>query len=135
MNQRLKEIVANQGKSRRGGVVKRRGEMDSLIADLVHTRFSDYQFTVSAFARDVGISESFLRELIHDLYMMSPRDFIESVRVEEALKIMSKNPDTDLYRLPLEVGYMSYRTFLEAFKRWTHKTPSGYRDLICKKSK
>lgn len=104
--------------------------LNEKILEKVQNGFTDYQFTVEVLAREVGLSVSALRERSHFHYKMSPRKLIETVRLEEALKLISKNHTQCLYEVCCNVGYLSLRTFLDAFKKRLNITPTEWKDTM-----
>ncbi len=100
------------------------------IMERIRRRYSDYQFTVEVLAYEVGMSLSQLRERIHFDYGMSPQELIETVRLEEAVRLLFNNVHENLYELCANVGYMNLRTFLDAFKRRTGVTPTRWRSTM-----
>lgn len=107
-----------------------KSEKHKNIIERVRDRYVDYQFTVEHLANEVGLSLSQLRERIHFEYGMSPQELIETVRLEEAIKSLCKNKRQNLYELCATVGYMSLRTFLDAFKRRVGVTPTHWRAAV-----
>ena len=109
------------------GTERSRNEKVGEIMDVVRARFTDYQFTVEVLAQEVGSGVSYLREIVHAHYRMSPHELIEVVRLEEAMILLCENHANNLYQLCSNVGYLSLRTFLDAFKRRTGMTPTEWK--------
>lgn len=61
----------------------------------------------------------------------SPQWLIETVRIGEALKELSKQ-DGRLYEVCKRVGYMNHKTFRRAFKKRLGITPSEFREMVSK---
>ncbi len=100
------------------------------IMDTTRNRFADYQFTVDELAREVGMSVSYLREIVHIHYGMCPHELIETVRLEEALRAICRNHMDNPYIICSSVGYISLRTFLDAFKKRVGVTPTDWKRSI-----
>lgn len=107
------------------------GMREGEIIDIVRNRFAGYQFTVEELARETGIGVSHLREKVHLQYHMCPQELIETVRLEESLIRISANHTQNLYEVYSNVGYLSLRTFLDAFKRRLGVTPTECRNALC----
>lgn len=79
---------------------------------------------------ELGISKSHLSKLINSYSNYNFSDFVNALRVEQAKKFLS-NDDFSAYTIVaigLECGFNSKSTFYSAFKKFTSKTPTIYRD-------
>lgn len=94
------------------------------IMEIIQSRCAEYQFTVEVLAAEAGISPTYLRELVQISYQMSPHELIETVRLREAIKLMSENNCTNLFKILRKVGYLHVKTFREAFEKRIGMTPS-----------
>lgn len=123
-------MVSNVHCFRQGPWSERRQQQMDKIIEMVRRRYSDYQFTVERLANEVGSSLSQLRETVHFDYGMSPQELIETVRLEEAMKLLYGGPHKNLYEICASVGYVSLKTFLDAFKRRIGVTPTHWRTTV-----
>jgi AraC-like DNA-binding protein len=75
------------------------------------------------------MTKSYFSKLVksHSSYKFS--DFINSVRVEQAKKLLSDNEFSQytIVAIGLECGFNSKSTFYSAFKKFTSETPTTYR--------
>ncbi len=101
------------------------------IIAIVRNRFADYQFTVEKLAEEAGIGVSHLREKVHLYYKMCPQELIETVRLENALRLLCKNHAQSLYDVIPQCGYRYERTFLDAFEKRLGATPTVCRNALC----
>ena len=54
-------------------------------------------------------------------------EFVNTVRVHEAARLLCEEPDRNILDIAMTVGFNSKSTFNLAFKRATGMTPSHYR--------
>lgn len=95
----------------------------------VRKRFADKSFNVQCWARELDLSESYLREFINVNFNTDPQHLIETIRLEAAIRLIYKN-DVSLYTVCSESGYSNQKTFRQAFKRRLKKTPQELRKVI-----
>ena len=79
---------------------------------------------------ELGMSKSHFSKLINSYSNYNFSDFINSLRVEQAKQFLS-NDDFNSYTIVaigLECGFNSKSTFYSAFKKFTTKTPTTYRE-------
>lgn len=98
--------------------------LDSIEA-LIRSMASDPNLSVDAVARCQGLSSSYLRELAHFAFKMSPRKMIETVRLENAVSLM-KSGTYDIYTICTRIGYSNTKTFRAAFEKRIGWCPSEF---------
>lgn len=90
--------------------------------------FLSADLTLSDLAQQLGTNSSLLSKVINSQYGQPFNDFINSARVDEAIRLM-KDPyyqKYSLHAIALEAGFYSKATFNRAFKKFTGSTPSEY---------
>jgi len=93
-------------------------------------RYVDPFLNLEALASELGIGVSHLSKLINTFSSYNFSDYINSLRVEQAKKLL-EDETFDQYTIlsiGLESGFNSKSTFYSAFKKFTSLTPSLYRD-------
>lgn len=89
--------------------------------------FTDPNITIETLAQKCLTNRSYLSYFIHKKYGLHFNALINKLRIKEALKLLSENPNKfplkDLY---LRLGYKSYSVFNDSFKKETGKTPAMY---------
>lgn len=90
--------------------------------------YSYNMITKEKIARQLGTNRTYLSQMINTVYGMSFTDFINSLRIKEAIRILS-NPadDTPLKDIAHSLGYNSISTFYSNFKDETGMTPAAFR--------
>jgi len=90
---------------------------------VVHANMDNAQFNKEAFASEMNVSSSLLYKKIKSLTDLSPIDFIRSIRLNHALKLLQsgKYTVTEVSEL---CGFSSVKYFSAAFKAYFGKSPS-----------
>lgn len=99
----------------------------STIANVIKKKYFDYQFTVRGLAEGAHICVSYLEERLHKGTGISPRELIETVRINEALKLIADDIERDFYEISGSVGYKNPKAMRLAFKRRLGLTPVSCR--------
>lgn len=89
--------------------------------------YKDWELKSSDLASQLGISSHQLSELLNTVMGTNYFDFVSRYRVEEAKRLLSREPEWDAIRIGLESGFSSKATFYRAFKEGTGMTPQAYR--------
>ena len=93
-----------------------------VILQTIVDNYSNLQFNVNCLADKVGKSPSFLREVVYTAYGMGVHELIETIRLEQAIKLLGTNGEIiDFTRI--KAGYAYSKTFRAAFKKRLHLTP------------
>ena len=93
-------------------------------------RFLDPLISQEKLAEELKISVSQFSKLINVYSTNNFSDFINSLRIEQAKKLLS-NDEFSAYTIVaigLECGFNSKSTFYSAFKKFTSETPTAFRD-------
>ncbi len=91
-------------------------------------RFLDPNFSQEKLAEEMGIGTSTLSRIINQYAEKNFSDYINSLRVEEAKKLL-KDDEFSSYTvvaMGLECGFNSKSTFYTAFRKFTGQTPTAY---------
>lgn len=73
-----------------------------------------------------GLSESHFRKVFEEATNMKPNDYINSVRIREACRLIRRE-DVSMEEAGIRVGYQTPSTFNRNFRRLTGKTPYQWR--------
>jgi len=99
---------------------------DYLIIDkILEECFSDPNFCVERMSNKLGISVSYLRELIINHFEIRPQKLIENYRLTKSLELLEN--DLNEYDIIKQIGYSSTRTFRRAFKNRFKLLPTQYK--------
>lgn len=93
-------------------------------------RFRDPTFSLEKLASEMEISASKLSHLINQESGYNFSDYINFMRVEKAKKYLTKSNYSayTIVAIGLECGFNSKSTFYAAFKKFTHFTPSEFKE-------
>ncbi len=90
---------------------------------VVHAHMDNAQFNKDTFASEMNVSSSLLYKKIKSLTDLSPIDFIKSIRLNHALKLIQSGKYT-ITEVSELCGFSSVKYFSAAFKAHFGKSPS-----------
>lgn len=96
--------------------------------DEIIARYTDSELSVSYLADICGISVAYLRRIFNQVYSMSPKDYISSLRIDRA-KALLENTSLSVSEIAAMSGYSDPCYFSREFKKKTGIAPSEYRIL------
>ncbi|MCI9172718.1 helix-turn-helix domain-containing protein [uncultured Duncaniella sp.] len=100
--------------------------LESLMLDV--SVYTDNDITKDKVARLIGTNRTYLSRIINDHYGMTFTQFINSLRIKEAIRILSDtDDDTPLKAISHQLGFNSMSTFYSRFAAETGMTPATYR--------
>ncbi|TWO33277.1 helix-turn-helix transcriptional regulator [Seonamhaeicola sediminis] len=106
-------------------------DFEKIRSYIVDNKFYlDPLLSMESIATDMRMSKSYFSKLINSYSNFNFSDFINSLRVEQAKKFLSNNEFSEytIVAIGLECGFNSKSTFYSAFKKFTSKTPSAFRE-------
>lgn len=104
------------------GVVSRLTELMKL-----EKIFTDSELTINKLSEQLSISTHQLSEILNNTIEMNYAAYITSFRIEEAKRLLIKNPKESVLQIAYAVGFNSKTTFNTAFKKSTNLTPTEFR--------
>ena len=105
-------------------VRRRDTELFFRAAEELRTRFSEEDCTVENLARSVGISRERLAELFRQYTGLTPKQYINSLRIDYVNRLLLEG--SDITDAALRAGFGSIRTFNGAYKAAMGMTPTEY---------
>ncbi len=91
---------------------------------MVEENYADPQFDINKLAEKLGICRSYLYTRFQFDIGCSPHDYLESIRIENAMKILLEG--NKIIEVCKRVGYSNKKTFHLAFKKRTEMTPMEF---------
>jgi AraC-like DNA-binding protein len=79
-------------------------------------------------AKNIDISKHHLSQIINQKYELTFYDFINKHRVSEAKQLIMQSPDLTLLQVAFDSGFNNKTSFVNAFKKFEHITPSKFRE-------
>ncbi len=81
---------------------------------------------VNRIARHIGYSTSSCNRMFHQVYGLSPRQYLSSLKLKKA-KLLLLEPDLPVESVSDQLGYGSVAHFSRQFKRWTGESPMQFK--------
>jgi AraC-like DNA-binding protein len=100
--------------------------------EVVEKHMDNPEFSVEDFSREMFMNRTTLYRKIHSLTGKSPLEFIRSLRLKRAARLLDKSGLT-VAEIAYEVGFNTPRIFTKFFKEEFKMTPSQY--VVNKKDK
>lgn len=96
--------------------------------DCVNANFSNFDFGLNEFVKEVGTSRTVLTEKLKSLTGLTPNNFILNVRLTAACKTLSEHRKVRISDLAYSVGFNDPKYFSTCFKKKYGMTPKEYFD-------
>ncbi|MFD2327981.1 helix-turn-helix transcriptional regulator [Cohnella sp. GCM10020058] len=77
----------------------------------------------------ININPIYLSNAYSKVFQVSPIYYLNTVRINAAKRILTKNFDFPIYRIAKMVGFSSSSHFAATFKRYTSLSPSEFKNL------
>lgn len=82
--------------------------------------------SISQLASLCHLSQSHFRKLFHEMTGLSPLDYIEHYRIQQACHLLIRHTD-NLSQIAEQCGYHSFSSFFRQFKQYTGLSPSDWK--------
>lgn len=92
----------------------------------IDTHLSEH-FTLSSLSEIAGMSPNYYSSLFHSVSGITLWDYINSRRIESAIRLLSEEKGRTVLDIATMCGYNNTANFNKAFKKITGLTPSEYR--------
>jgi AraC-type DNA-binding domain-containing proteins len=89
--------------------------------------YTDEDLTIAQLGERLVVSRNQLSELINGRIGMNFRNYINSLRIEDAKRMLEADPGASILDIALSCGFNSKSTFNAAFSRHTGTNPSEWR--------
>ena len=98
--------------------------------DCVYAHLDDSEYDRDAFAADMGASSSTLYNKLRSITGLNVSNFIRSIRLKEAKRIATQQPDIRVSDLAYHVGFRDPKYFSTCFKKEFGLQPTEYIESI-----
>ena len=92
--------------------------------DYMHLHINDQSLTIERLAEAAGMSEPYFRSLFGQLYIVSPKRYIISVRIGQAKSMLEEG--TSVARTAEAVGFTDTESFTRLFRREAGMSPRDW---------
>ncbi|PJZ68871.1 AraC family transcriptional regulator [Leptospira perolatii] len=97
--------------------------------------YREAELTLQSLSKELQIKPYQLTEFLNEHLKIGFYSYINKFRIEEAVSLLSENPDQDILSVCYFVGFNSKSSFNDAFRKITGKTPRELRSPKKKGSK
>ena len=96
--------------------------------------YTHEQFTLEELAARLYTNKTYLSTFIKDEYDMNFSSWVASLRIDEAKRIMTKNPEKKLQEVAFECGFSSLAYFSSVFSKSEGISPSAWQREFSRKT-
>ncbi len=94
---------------------------------VVERNLENPNFDIRIFARDMGLSRTYLFSKIKGLVGQTPNEFITNIRLKKAAAMLMSDPASSVSDIAFRLGFNSLSYFIKCFKDMYGRSPSAYR--------
>lgn len=94
-------------------------------AEYLKAHFSDQRLSIADVAAQLFVSEAYLRRKFRESYGISPKKYLDSIRINHALSLL-KTQYYSQKEIAARCGFSDVKYFRTAFKKRTCSTPGNY---------
>ena len=124
-------LIAPEGVVQRGSTDVLRVDCPPLASALAYIRENSTQpLRIASILKHVPISRRLLEILFRKHIGLTPRQFVEKMRLDRSKQMMADCPTLKMQRIARACGFTSARHFRDVFRRSTGLAPSRYRELV-----
>ena len=95
--------------------------------EVVDANISDADFNIDRFAAAMNVSRTALFSRVKAATGQTPNDFIISIKMDRAVKMLSEQYETNITDIAYALGFSSPRYFSRCFKERFNQSPRAYR--------
>ena len=95
--------------------------------EVIEKNMAESDFNIGKFAAEMNVSRTSLFLRIKTITGQTPNDFIVSIKMDKAAKILVEDPQASISDISYRLGFSSPRYFSRCFKDWYNQSPREYR--------
>ena len=100
----------------------------SKAIEYIKENYKDSELNLSSLSKKFHVSESYMTRIIKKKINKSFSTYITELRMEEAMKLLSRREDIMVGQVAEIVGYSSHHYFCRVFKNYTNLSPLEYKN-------
>ncbi len=105
-------------------------EFINKATSIIQKHMANTDFNVGVLAEEMAMGKSKLYSDVKEFTDMTPNDFIQTIRLKEAAKLLKEQADLNISDIAYRVGFSTPRYFSQLFKGYFGLTPVNYRKQI-----
>lgn len=98
------------------------------ITAVIHKNIDNSEFEVSFITKELGIGRTLLHTKLKQILDLSATEFINTVRLREAQKLLIEMPDLNMSEVAYKVGFSDPNYFSRTFKKTFNISPTDFRN-------
>ena len=104
-------------------------EIERIVAEWKrHKHYRRHGLKLRDVAAELGVNACYLSNYVNSVEGMNFSAWLNSLRIEEAKRIMLKHPEMSIHEVGYKVGHPRYETFKKAFVAILGVTPEEWRE-------
>ncbi len=105
------------------------------ITSVIHANIDKPDFGVSILTSELGIGRTLLHTKLKQILDLSATEFINTIRLREAQKILIENPELTMSEIAYKVGFNDPNYFSRTFRKIFNVSPTDFRNEKMKTAK
>ncbi|MGQ8335477.1 hybrid sensor histidine kinase/response regulator transcription factor [Sunxiuqinia sp. A32] len=97
------------------------------ITSIVLENIENTEFGVSSLTKELGIGRTLLHNKLKQILDLSTTEFINTIRIKEAQKLLIEEPELTMSEVAYKVGFNDPNYFSRTFKKIFEVSPSSFR--------
>jgi len=98
------------------------------LTDIIHENIADPDVGVSYITKKMGISRTLLHIKLKQILDLSATEFINTIRLKEAKRILLEEPELTMAEVAYKVGFNDPNYFSRTFKKAYNTSPTNFRE-------
>jgi signal transduction histidine kinase/ligand-binding sensor domain-containing protein/AraC-like DNA-binding protein len=98
------------------------------ITAVIHKNIDNSEFEVSVITKELGIGRTLLHTKLKQILDLSATEFINTIRLREAQKLLIEMPDLTMSEVAYKVGFSDPNYFSRTFKKTFNISPTDFRN-------
>lgn len=103
-------------------------EFKSKVETFMKANISNPDLSVSAFAKEMGVSRSVLYLQMKNIYGSTPNTYIQDLRIEMASRLLRQDRNLNISEIAYQCGFSDPKYFSRCLKKAKGCTPTEYRE-------
>lgn len=104
------------------------------IMEFIHENYNLPNLSLNMLSQEFHFSAPYLSKMFKQMTETNFLDYLISLRIEKAKELLKEN-DYSNSEIAQKVGYTTYHSFMQIFKKYTGMTPSEFRNQNTKEDK